>query len=176
MAANDHQVVTIEPQQLQQATNFATGNVDENGEQIIMEGVCHRSSMFSDIIWAMVVVSLTGLGMLLAIPIGLCCACAAVKAWRLYLTRNAIHYRHMGLCFSCRTFIIPLSYVKDIKIEFGTKNVLLLMDRSNAYEFITCGERPMYWFCCPPENCYVTLKSVANCEEFANAVKREIAA
>lgn len=162
-------------QQMRENTAIQIGNVDENGEEIILEGVCHRRGLFTDVLWIVII----AMASLIAIPIGLLLACCAIScsAWRLYLTRKTIYYRHNGSCYcSTRTFVIPLSYIKEVTAISNDKSVWLLMEREKAYEFIPAGDRPCIWFCFPPENCYLILKHIVNYEEFAQAVKREMAA
>ena len=149
-------------------------NVDENGEQIIIEGVCYRRGYWVAFIMA-ALTGLVGLVTLLIVPIALCLALAAIKAWRLYLTRDAIHYRRQTCCCHLKTAVIPLSCVKDVAVETGTNNVLLLMEVDDIHKYmIPMVDVPLFWYCCPHET-YVKLWYVANCQSFVQAVKQEIA-
>ena len=146
-------------------------------EPIIMEGVCYKRGIYSHYVWAMLLPAVVSvLGIVVGIPIALCLAAGAVKTWRLYLTPSAIHYHYQGHCCSQQSYVIPLSYVKDAIYTPHDNNVSILMEASHAYEFIGSCDRPLIWSCIQPENIYVHLLKVANGEEFAQAVKRQISA
>ena len=157
-----------------QHTTVQVANVNENGEQILVEGVCDRRGLFTNVFWIIVI----AMASLIAIPIGLIIACIAIgcNKWRLYLTPGAIHYQHWGTCFLPSTDVIPLSYIQEATAINTDKSVYLKMERERAYEFISWDDRPCIWSCYPPESCFYIIKHVTNYEEFTEAVKRQIAA
>lgn len=169
--------ITMEPQgQHQSSVSVTEGRCNENGEQIIIEAECHKSSVYCDAIFKIFLLSIISLlGILILIPLAFFLTCAAMKNWRLYLTQKAIHYHALSLdCLGGRSWVIPLSYIKEIHAIPVQKQIWLKMEISKVRKFIFVGKA----CCCfkDPEHAHLILQYVKNSEEFVQAVKGELPA
>lgn len=144
--------------------------LDENGEEIIVEGICHRSGVYLEFLMRTLAVSVISLlGGVIVIPIAIFMAKAAVKSFVLYLTKRSIHY-HQAYpnCCGVKTWVIPLNYITSI-VPVGTNDIWIYMEKNRVVEFL--GGSLLLTFCAPS---YVILNNVENNEEFVQAVKREL--
>ncbi len=162
---SETQIVVVMELQVRQQSS---GKMAENGEEIVMEGVCDHKGVYLNVLLLALAVSL--LGVALAIPAGFLFAKVAVKRFELYLTKKSIYY-HQAYpnCCGIKTWVIPLSYIRSI-YALDTK-VRIYMEKDKAIELLGC--------CFPSFSVsrypYLQLKYVENCEEFVQAVKREMA-
>lgn len=113
------------------------------------------------------------LGMVIAIPLGIALAKAAVKSFRLYLTKKKIHYHqaYPDWGFGVRTWKIPLSDVTRVA-SAGT-DVWVYMEREKIARYV--GDSMPVIEClssCVPQ--YLILSNVKNSAEFVEAVMKEI--
>ena len=167
MAEKCHEVITMEPAQQE---NPATYQQDENGEEILMEGVFAKRRFYCDLICFNGVITYA-IAYFLAIPILLCMGYFAAKRLRLYLTPSGITYSHPVVCSCCRYhFNFPLEDIDDVRYDPGKNMVLLHMESEKIKEYVN--------WCCRPicgQLQYFALKYVKNEREFANAVRRMLA-
>lgn len=156
----------MEPQTQQQ-----NRKLDKNGDEIIIEGVCYNNGVYLEFFLRTLAVSIISLlGMLIAIPIGIVLAKAAVKSFQLYLTKKSICYHRAYPSFcGVPTWVIPLSYITNIE-AVGSSSIWIYMENKRIVEYL--GGSP--WPFCAPS--YLVLSNVKNCEEFVHAVKGEISA
>lgn len=145
--------------------------LDENGEEIIEEGICNRSGVYLEFSMRALGASVVSLlGGLIAIPIAIIMAKAAVKSFVLYLTKRSIHY-HQAYpnCCGVKTWVIPLDYITSID-PVGTNDIWIYMEKNRVAEFLG-GSLQSTLFGTPS---YLILNNVKNNEEFVQAVKREL--
>lgn len=130
--------------------------LDGNGDEIIAEGVCHRGG----VIWGVFSIYTTILAGVVVLLIGLCCAVKAAYSWKLHLTSTGIWYTDVIRACSClhKQHFIPLSDISDIQVQGKSIQLNFNADvvRKTTYP--------------------AKLAHVQNAEEFAAAVKRQMAA
>lgn len=150
--------------------------VIDKREVILFAGVCHRAGaqeqMFCNFfLGAMLAPALCAIGSVctpLCIPLGVYCSKMAAEAWRLYLTKSAIHYLDIGICnFDNMMWHIPLKYVKAISAQEDSHTLVVKMKPENVYCYVP---RPMF-----KEYDCVILRHCQNAGDFARAVNRQMA-
>ncbi len=146
-----------------------TPSVDENGDQIILEAECNKNSLYRKIC---LIVVLTGslFALVFCLPLFFIICCAAVKRWRLYLTKRGVYYTSPG-GFGCCVdhWFIPFEDIQDIRVQAYTKNNLVItVGPEKVKEFVHWCYRPLCY-----ESDSMVLYHVKNADEFAEAVKRE---
>jgi hypothetical protein len=169
------QAIQMQPQRQKQNPNFQETQImyDQDGEEIIFEGVCYSCGVCWDVCWLwMFVLVPVIVGILFGVPISVCCGIKAIKNWKLHVTRTSIKYRKpTGIC--CETnVVIPFRDIKDIFVSnsCGTKDVLVRMDPRKINEYLGCWNKPM----CMKLDCLV-LSNVTNGHDLVEVVKRQIA-
>ena len=148
----------IEPTAAGQASSVQRERkLDENGDEIIVEGVCQRSDVLCGV-YGLYNTALAGIILLL---IALCCAVKAAYSWKLHLTSAGIWYTDViKTCFCLyKQHFIPLSDINDIQIE--GKSILLKFNASVVNKKVAYPSKLDY---------------VHNAEEFAAAIRQQMAA
>ena len=164
------EVVNLEPSQQRSNPAFQK-KYNDQGEEIVFEGVCHKPGVCSEVFWIYFYASVVSLlGMLILIPIGIFCGLKAMKDWKLYLTRSSVVYiRPRGIGCCDEKYTIPFSDIDDISVAPGTRDIWVRMETSKINEYIGWWSRPMCG-----QLVALVLSNVANGEEFVAAVKREM--
>ena len=167
MAGYGQSPVTTAPTQQQANPAYKK---DENGEEILFEGVCNSRGLCYAVFWIYfqaAVISL--LGMVLLIPVGIICGLMAPKNWRCYLTRTGIKYRRpIGIGCCDVSYDIPFADIEDIEVELVSNDILVRMETETANKYVSSWNRPL---CGRLIGVYLT--NVENGEDFVAAVKRE---
>ena len=173
-ADNEHQVISMEPKPQE---NPSSKKFDENGDEILQEGVCDHAGLCQHIcniyIVSPLLISLAALlaGLIILIifiPLAVVTCIRAFKVWRLYLTRRGVYVMNIGCCWTKSEDFIPFSDITDVTVDLTNKIVSLRMDPETVKKHVPWHSRPL---CCTPD-AYL-IKHVANAQEFADAVKRE---
>ncbi len=161
---------------------------DENGEAIIAEGLCNRQNVCCQTCLCYYFVGFFCC-MILLFPVGLVLCILgcfyskrASDAWRLYLTPTSLHYSQQTFSTYCyKEVVVPLSDIEDCFVQEairGTeggggviiKNIKVKIDRSKIEEYLSGLQR-----CCALPD-YLEMTNIENADDFAAAVKRQLAA
>lgn len=146
----EHQVVQIEPTGTQGGKKL-----DKNGDEIIAEAECYQDGVCYAVcsVYALDAISASGL---LYYCFAICCGIKAMYSWKLYLTSTGIRYTDVIklCCCSYKHYFISLSDINDIQVKGRT--ILLTMNLG-------------------VEVSSLSLTQVRNAEEFATAVKQQMA-
>ncbi len=134
-----HVVVHIEPTG-QAFSTQQERKLDENGDEIIAEGVCHRGG----VIWGVCGIYTVVLAGPVLLLIALCCAVKAAYSWKLHLTSTGIWYTDVIKTCNClyKQHFIPLSDINDIEVQ-GKSILLKVKKRSARYPsklYRSCAE------------------------------------
>ena len=137
---------------------------DENGEEIVLEGMCDRNALYNQI-------CLTHFSK--AFLVGACLSpltfYRAAKIWKLYLTRTSIHYSRLGAFWTKSNFDIPFEDIDNITLADAT-TIYIRMDRATLLKHLHWCFVPIFG------NAFIfSIDAVANAQEFVDAVKREMA-
>ena len=167
----EHQAINMQPTQQHNNPGFQPKKYDENGEEVVFEGVCNKTGVCGEVFWIYFYASVVSLlGMIILIPIGIICSIKATRDWKLYLTRNRVVYRQpIGMCCCDTNYNIPFSDIQDISTVPGTKDILVRMDPEKVCEYIHWCNRPACGTLIG-----LVLSNAANREDFVAAVKREM--
>ena len=147
----EHQVIRSEP------TGGRRGKkVDKNGDEIIAEAECYRSGVFCAVCSVYREAGLSFTLPLVYYCIAACCGCKAAQSWKLYLTRTGIRYTDVIECCCCsfKDHFIPLSDIGEVQV---VENTIRLKMHPGV------------------EGYPLTLCHVLNAEEFASAVRGQMA-
>ena len=169
------QIITVECEQ-----QSAERNINENGEDIIMEAKFSHCWFYCLPIFIWICVSCV----IVFIPLTILMIVLSyfqVRNWRLYLTQNAIYYHDTSpSCCRVYTYVIPLSYIEYINGYEGCDptTIYIQMKRSNWMKMMgtspnACENETTYWYCCNYDSDTVTLwlYYVKNPEGFIEAVQ-----
>lgn len=142
--------------------------VDDYGDLIICEGICHLQSICKTISFLVCFCCLLAGGGLLCIAFFPCLIgmCFRFKhTWRLYLTRRGIYYTRSYCCFRDSWFI-PLNDIEDIYVTAnGIINVVMDPIKVRRYSSLRQSLSPPH---------VVQIAYAMNAIEFVEFVKREI--
>ncbi len=169
--AADQEVITVEPLQRDNPT-FQQRKLNDNGEVILIEGVPQSCEIRKAICFNYFVAGAAApIVLCLVIPLIIYHCVKVVKTWRLYVTKNAIHYTKINSCWWCcghDEWVIPFSYIKKITAYDG--NIVISMEQSQVNEFVHCCYQPI----CGADT--LILCYVANAEDIVAAVKQQMSA
>ena len=169
------EIITVE-------TNRECRQLNEDGEEIIMESKYSRWVYFTPILYAAVLIFISGgvslLVGIIAMPIVIIMLIFQVRSWRLYLTQDAIHYHEANFdCCGGRTIVIPLSDIESICDRYGIHpSINITMKRSNWMKMMNifpnaCNNKTTILCCIKSNYVIVTLSYVKNPAEFLQAVQ-----
>ena len=194
MSSTSTDVVHVQPRQYKPSTgsNQLQRRVDENREEIILEGICAQERLKSHISSYY-----TALSSLVCFPVcvplscllGKFCGPRAVDVWSMHLTCTGIYFVNFNASCSCcpkSQVYIALSDINDIQevsyiyttgcCNYGTKldstTVRMELKPSKAKEFF-----PVYYKCCSSSDDIPLVIDINYCEnaaEFVEAVKQQM--
>lgn len=168
LMAADQEVITVEPIQ----KDNPTFQQEKLNEEIIIEGVPQTCEIRKAVCFNHIIVAgAVPIAFLLLIPLSIYVCMKVAKTWKLYVTKNAIHYSKVNSCFWCcghDEWVIPFSYIKNIYAYEGT--IYINMEQSQVDEFLHCCYQPI----CGADT--LILNYVANAEDIVAAVKRQMSA
>ena len=147
MAAMNTDVITAEPS-LNQV--HQEQEVDENGEKIIIRGICAESELESDVCHDYTVYPwkcgdyysyLCIFTCCCCVPFGIYCGRKAPKIWCLYLTESAIYYRTpVPFKFNLPIRRYALSDIADIKVTASAYGIVIILKETTTSCCFCCSE------------------------------------
>lgn len=195
MASTSTGVIDVQPQLYSNkppaGSNLLQHRVDDNGEEIILEGICAQKRLRSDITSCYHVSTVT---LPLSCLLGKMCGAKAVDVWSLYLTSTGIFFVDFNaacVCCSKSQVHIALADINEIQevsyvymagpwyCKYGTKidstTIRLELKPNKAKEFF-----PLHYRClssCSDDiPIVIDFNYCENAMEFVEAVKQQMAA
>ena len=151
-----------------------TVKLDENGEEIIMEGICYRKGVYWYYFYrALLLGIMAPLALVIVIPFYIVFVKVyCVKGFKIYLTKRNIQYHQpYPNCCGVKTLTIPLSYITSVEAVGAT--IRIYMEKRKVNAFLGNLYPNDGWLSILIPN-YLALDYVDNSQEFVEAVKREI--
>ena len=160
--------------------------VDANGEPIIAEGYCSRRRVCMQICSIYFLLAACTCFILLPFMcfLGFFMGQKAASSWELYLTPTGIHYTRVGASTCCiQKMFIALEDIDDVFVQetivvrsnggptTHSHSVKLRINPERVEEYLPWSHRKIFM-----QTEYMELIYVENASDFANAVKRQIAA
>ena len=195
MASTSTDVVDVQPQRYYKPSNQLQRRVDENGEEIILEGICARKRLQSNISKYY-----TSIPICFPICVPFCCLLGkfcgtrAVDVWSLRLTHSSIYFVNFNAaCMCCpkaevQIALTDINEIQEVSYVYttgccylGTKidttTVRLELKPNKAKEFF-----PFYYgclSCCKSGDdipLVIDFNYCENAEEFVKEVKQQMVA
>ena len=173
MAAMNTDVITAEPS-LDQV--HQEQEVDENGEKIIIRGICEEGKLQSDICCSYMFAPCGYhcfpftfyFSWCCCIPCGIHYGTKAPETWCLYLTESAIYYRTpIPFKFNLPIQRYALSDITDIRMDAGAYNIVITLKETATSCCFCCS-----WLCHQP--LCVSIPFCENGSIFVEAVKKRM--
>ena len=190
MATTNPDVIEEQPQ-VQCSSSFSEQQLDEDGEEILIEGKCYkRGLMLAALQFYTCTHSNDALNLICCIgapvvlPMGIYNGWRSSKIWQLYLTRTSIFYTKVNpvcVCCDTTTVEIPLSQIEDIRVYTETDGFLtccsgikIAYTTTILVEFKLTAAESKPWHCCCTIEPLIQIVCCENSTEFVDAVRRQM--
>ena len=201
MASTSTDVVDVQPQRYSNkpsaGSNQLQRRVDENGEEIILEGICAQERLKSNIssyYMTLLCIICFPIFVPFCYALGRFLGVRAVNVWSMYLTSTGIYFVNFNAACTCcpkaqvHIALADINEIQEVSYvymagpwcwKYGTKidstTIRLELKPNKAKEFF-----PLYYSCI---NCYsndipivIDFNYCENATEFVEAVKQQMAA